>query len=121
MFYRYIKQHLMNSKTTTISLHKYTFFRHFIWANFLTTHKYRVRKAYSLSTFAPLYCKDTIPKIRNKYFRKRNCEANFYSLVSVRDLYIPTINLPILCNSINAHRHMHVEIGTEAAQVSQNV
>ncbi len=36
-----------------------------------------------------LHCKDTIPRIRNKYFQKRN-------YVSVSDLYIPTIGLIIL-------------------------
>jgi hypothetical protein len=45
------------------------------------------------------YCKDTIPKIRNKYSQKRNCSGlspNFHIHVSVSDLYIPMIGLPIL-------------------------
>ncbi len=45
------------------------------------------------------HCKDTIPKIRNKYSQKRNCAGrspNFHIHVSVRDLFFPTFGLPIL-------------------------
>jgi hypothetical protein len=70
-------------------------------------------------------------KIRNKYSQKRNCAAtgpNFHIHVSVSDLYIPTIDLPILLqenmwngpgNTYINPRHMNVEIGTEAAQVPE--
>jgi hypothetical protein len=60
-------------------------------------------------------------------FSERNCAATVpISTIHmyVYDLYIPPIDLPILlweiCGPIlgiiNAHRHMNVEIGTEAAQ-----
>jgi hypothetical protein len=71
-----------------------------------------------------LHCKDTIPKIRYKYSQKRKCTAAVL-VVSVSDLCIPTIDLPILLqenmwtnpgNISIAHRHMHVEIESEAAQ-----
>jgi hypothetical protein len=45
------------------------------------------------------HCKDTIPKIRNNDFQERNCAASvpiFHIHVSVSDLYIPRIGLPIL-------------------------
>ncbi len=37
------------------------------------------------------------------------------SHISVRDLYISRIGLPILLQGNIAHKHMNVEIGTEAA------
>ncbi len=45
-----------------------------------------------------IHYEDTIPKIRNLYFQKelRGHSPNFYSYVSVCDLYIPTIGLHIL-------------------------
>jgi hypothetical protein len=63
-----------------------------------------------------------------KYSQKRNCAATvristFH--VSVSDLYTPRIDLPILLQELVwtdpgsisiAHRHMNVEIGTDAAQ-----
>ncbi len=55
-------------------------------------------------------------------FPKQNYTVLFpssYTHMSVRDLYISRIGLPILLNLGNvsfAHRHINVEIGTEAAQ-----
>jgi hypothetical protein len=49
-----------------------------------------------MSRFEP---KDTIPKILNKYPQKRELRShspNSYIHVSVSDLYIPLIGLPIL-------------------------
>jgi hypothetical protein len=46
-----------------------------------------------------IHCKDTIPKIRNKYSQKRNCAATIpilYIHVSMSDLYIPLIGMPIV-------------------------
>jgi hypothetical protein len=45
----------------------------------------------------------------------RGLGHNFHIHVSVSDLYIPTINLPILLQEnmwTEPHRHMNVEIGT---------
>ncbi len=78
-----------------------------------------------LAYFSSLHCKEAIPKNLKKYSKKRNSAATvpISTFMSVSDLYIPTIDLPILvqkiCGPINikiAHRHMNVEIGTEAAQ-----
>ncbi len=53
---------------------------------------------------------------------------NFHIPVSVSDLFIPTINLPILLQEIwglilenikIAHRHANAEIGTEAVQIPE--
>jgi hypothetical protein len=69
------------------------------------------------------HCKDTITKILNKYSQFPHSCAWVPGPGS--DLYIPTIGLPILLqenmwadprNIEIAHRHMNVEIGTEAAQ-----
>ncbi len=74
-----------------------------------------------------MHCKDTIPKIRTNIPRKGTAHHSPTSCihVSVSDLYISTIGLPILLqenrwtdggNIEIAHRHMNVEIATEAAQ-----
>jgi hypothetical protein len=105
--------------------------------------KIRIRKAHSFSvilyhsiptcrasecrqTFT--HCKDAIPKIRNKYSQKKKlCGVNpdFHIHVSVSDLYIPRIGLPILLqenvwtdsgNKKIAHRHMNLQTGTGTAQ-----
>jgi hypothetical protein len=78
------------------------------------------------------HCKDTIPRISKQIFpEKEFCglSPNFHIHVSVSDLYIPTIGLPILSilwqenmwtdpgNTyvyVIAHRHMNEEIGTAA-------
>ena len=58
----------------------------------------------------------------------RGLSTKFYIYVSVRDLYIPTIGLPILLqenmwtepeNIQISHRHMNVEIGTEAVHLPE--
>ncbi len=50
------------------------------------------------TVFWDVHCKDIIPKIRNKYSQERNCvaQSQTYIHVSVSDLYISTIGLPIL-------------------------
>ncbi len=52
-----------------------------------------------------MHCKESIPKIRNKYFPEKELRGHnlhFHFHVSVSDLYIPTINLPILLQEIGA-------------------
>ncbi len=52
----------------------------------------------------PLHCKEKMPKIWNKYSQKRNTyrglSPNFHFDVSVSELYIPTMGLPLLLEEI---------------------
>ncbi len=76
------------------------------------------------------YCfcslQSTIPKILNKYSQKKNCTATAATVLIPTFIYIfPRSVLPILLpenrwtdhgNTQIAHRHMNVEIGTEAPE-----
>ncbi len=70
------------------------------------------------------YTATKIPFMCSQKKELRALRPNFHIHVSVSDLYIPTIDLPILLqenmwtdpgNLYIAHRHMNVEIGTEDA------
>jgi hypothetical protein len=63
-----------------------------------TERKYQFAK-----TFPCMNCKETIPKIITKYSLKKELRClspNFHIHVSASDLYIPTIDLPILLQEI---------------------
>jgi hypothetical protein len=78
------------------------------------------------------HCKEPVPKIGNIYYQTRNCAvtvpiSNFHIHVSVSELYIPTIDLPILVQkicgpilgiykSLTDTCDMNVEIAAEAVQ-----
>jgi hypothetical protein len=69
-------------------------------------------------------CKEPMPKIRNNYSQRRNCQSpNFHIHVSVSDLYSHARSAYSSAEKYVDrsweyihHRHMNVEIGTEAAQ-----
>jgi hypothetical protein len=53
-------------------------------------------KSVNIRTAGVMHCKDTIPKIQNKYAQERKCAAtvqNSYIYVCVSDLYIPLLGL----------------------------
>jgi hypothetical protein len=74
-----------------------------------------------------LHCKELILKIPKQIFPEKELRGhspNFHIHVSVSDLYILTINLPITAGNMwtdpwdiwIVHRHINVEIRTEAVQ-----
>ncbi len=76
-----------------------------------------------------IHCKETIPKIRNKYSQERNCGASvpISTFMCLRVIYIFGWSVCLFCcrkyvdrsweyRIWFAHRHLNVEIGTEAAQ-----
>ncbi len=73
------------------------------------------------SIFYSLHCKDTIPKIRNKYSQKRNCAASApISTSYVGDQFINSHNRAAYSAAgkyVNrSWEYLNLEIGTEAAQ-----
>jgi hypothetical protein len=86
----------------------------------------------ALSVGVSVHCKEPITKIRNKYSQKRKLRShssNFHIHVSVSDLYIPTVSLPILLEEIcgpilgkykslkDMIKDMNVVIGTEGRAI----
>jgi len=66
--------------------------------NLVTQYQNIFKKHHLNYILAISHCKEPIPKILNKYSQKRNCghSPNFHIHVSVRDWYIPTMDLPSL-------------------------
>jgi hypothetical protein len=83
----------------------------------METRTVATKPSYISQVIRRAHCKEPILKIQNKYSQRRNCAATV-QIFGVCERCIPRIDLPSLeiCGPIlEKYRHMHVEIGTEAA------